>query len=407
MSTEVSKLIVIGINHKTSTVAERENYQINRKEMRCALNYIKSFDYVEGIVIVSTCNRLEFYLVIKPDTDPFFIINDFYCKCKNTEALINKKFFYLYDGIKAAEHLFKVAAGLDSMLIGEYQILNQLKDAYSIACSEKTTDKILHKLFHNAFRVSKAVRTKTRIGSCNQTLSGVAFKIIKEKLKKEDVITIVGVNQNTKIIAEKLNRAGFSHLLFVNRTLYKAEELADKYKGVAFGLDYIEEPLISSKCIFSCTGAPGFIINASLINEIYLKNKLPKLIIDMAVPRDINATGLIKDIEVINIEGLKKFLETERKEVALDLTEAEKIISNEANIFEAWNEFQLDENLCQFQEKIETIRLQFIEETRLQISEDEIELLDKFSRSLVHRMKSIIIQAIKTTSIDTELNKGS
>lgn len=407
MSTEISKLVAIGMNHKTSSVAEREIYQINRKELPNALKFFISMDEIEGIVIISTCNRLEFYIVIKPDGDPFSIINDFYCRNGIINAPLSKKLFYLYKGADVPKHLFKVAAGLDSMLLGEYQIQGQVKDAYSIACSEKTADKILHKLFHSAFRVSKTVRTKTRIGKCNQSLSGVAFKIIKERLRKDDVVTIVGINQNTKIIAEKLSRAGFSHLLFVNRTLHKAEELAEKYKGVAFSLDYIEEPLISSKCVFSCTGAPGYIINSVLINDIYLKNKLPNLIIDMAVPRDINPKGLLKDIELINLEGLNKFLEAEIIEMELDFPEAENIISNEANIFEIWNESQKDDNVSLFQEKIEAIRLQFLDEIRLQISEDEFSMLDNFSKSLVHRMKSIITQAIKTTPVETESNKGS
>ncbi len=374
--------------------------------MKHALNYFKSIDNVESIVLISTCNRLEFYFVIKPGTDPFLIINDFFCKYKNIEPL-NKKLFYFYNGIETVEHLFKVAAGLDSMLIGEYQILGQLKDSYSIACAEKTADKILHKLFHNAFRVSKLIKNKTRIGSGNQSLSGAAFKIIKEKLRKEDVITIIGVNQNTKIIAELLNKAGFSHLLFVNRTLHKAEELAEKYKGVAFGLDYIEEPLISSKCIFSCTGAPGYIINSELINEIYLKNKLPKLIIDLAAPRDINTKELVKDIEVVDMEVLKKYLDADRKQIVPDLPEAERIISNEANVFEVWNKSQSDDDLCLIQEKIEVIRLQLLDEVKLQISEEQIKLLDKFSHSLSHRIKSIITQEIKTTHAETELSNGS
>ncbi len=404
MDNENLQLFVVGINHRTSSVSEREIYQVNKKEMRTALNRINSFKEVEGAVIVSTCNRLEFYFVLKPGAGPFSIIEDFYCKNKIIDSPINKKLFYQYNGIDAAKHLFKVITGLDSILMGEYQIQGQIKDAYSLACSEKTADKILHKLFHAAFRAGKAVRTNTGIGSCNQSLSGVAFKIIKEKLKKEDVITIVGVNQNTKIIAEQLYRAGFSHLLFVNRTLHKAEEMAEKYKGVAFYLDYIEEPLISSKCVFSCTGAPGYIINADLINKIYLKNKLPKLLVDMAVPRDINTNGLIKDIEVIDMEGLKKYLEDEKNEIVLKLPEAEKIIAYEASLFEVWNESQKDESLCNFQEKIEMVRLQLIDEAKGKISEEELSLLDRFSRSLVHRMKPIITQAIKTTSPGSFIN---
>ena len=407
MCSETSKIVVIGINHTTSTVAEREKYQINKKEIKCALSFIYSMNNVEGIVIISTCNRLEFYLAVKPDTDPFSVINEFYNEYKKIKPLNNQNLFYIYEGIETVKHLFKVAAGLDSMLIGEYQVLGQIKDAYSIACSEKTATKVLHKLFHNAFRVSKLIRTKTRIGSNNQSLSGIALKIIKEKLKKEDVVTIVGVNQNTKIIAENLYRAGYSHLLFVNRTLHKAEELAEKYMGVAFSLDYIEEPLISSKCVFSCTGSPGYIISSKLINENYLKNQFPKLIIDMAVPRDINAEGLIKDIEVINIEDLKKYLEVEKSEITSDIPEAERIISNEIQIFNAWDESHMDESLSFFQEKIEVIRLQLLAEVRLRVSDDEVVLLDKFSHSLTHRMKSIITQALKTAPVDTELSKGS
>lgn len=401
---EFAQPVVVGINYKTSTISEREPYQSNKKDIRKTLNYFRSVEEVEAIVIVSTCNRLEFYFTLKPDIDAFSVINDFYFKNGIINSPINKKLFYSYIGTQAAEHLFKVASGLDSMLIGEYQIQGQIKDAYSIACSEKTADKILHKLFHAAFRVGKAVRTNTKIGSGNQSLSGVAFNVIKEKINREDAITIVGINQNTKIIAEKLNKTGYTNLFFVNRTLCKAKELADEYNGLAFRLDNIEEPLTKSKCVFSCTGAPGFIIASELINKIYSTAQLPKLLIDMAIPRDINTEGLTKDIEIINLEGLKEYLEAEKKEIAFDLPEAERIISNEVNLFEVWNESQVDDTVSLFSEKIEVIRLQLLDEMKEQVSDKEIEALDKFSRSLVHRMKTIINQAVKTAPVETIIN---
>ena len=394
MCSETSKIVVIGINHTTSTVAEREKYQINKKEIKCALSFIYSMNNVEGIVIISTCNRLEFYLAVKPDTDPFSVINEFYNEYKKIKPLNNQNLFYIYEGIETVKHLFKVAAGLDSMLIGEYQVLGQIKDAYSIACSEKTATKVLHKLFHNAFRVSKLIRTKTRIGSNNQSLSGIALKIIKEKLKKEDVVTIVGVNQNTKIIAEMLHNMGFLHLIFVNRTLYKAEELAEKYNGLAFDLDNLHEPLITSKCIFTCTGSADYIINSDIINNSYNKSRNPTLIVDMAVPRDIKTDGINKEIEMIDLEGLKKYLAEQKSEIEIDIPLAQKIISDEVNIFEVWNESQKDDYMGVFAEKIESIRLQLLEETKMQVSEEEMILLDKFSRSLLHRMKSTITETV-------------
>ena len=398
MNNETYQLVVIGISHKTSTVNRREPFLINRNEIPSALNYFKSVSEVEEIVLISTCNRMEFYFVLKQHADPFSIINDFYCRTGITTP-IKKDLFYVYCGVDVAKHLFRVVAGLDSMLIGEYQVQGQIKDAYSIACSEKTADKILHKLFHAAFRVGKSIRSQTKIGSGKQSLSGIAFKLIKEKIHKDSVVTIIGVNQNTKIIADNLNKSGFSHLIFVNRTFYKAEELAEKYNGLAFTLDSIVDPLISSKCIFSCTGAPGFIISSNVINSIYRKSNSPKLIIDMAVPRDIDIEGLIKDVEVIDLEGLKSYLEKQKEEISPDLNKAEKIISAEASVFEAWNDSQKDEYLEIFAERAEKIRLQLLDETRLHISDDELPLLDKFSRSLLHRLKSTINQAILTNEL--------
>ena len=399
MSIDSLKLAVVGINHNNSTIAERETYQINLSGMKGALSRFKSMDGVEGVVIVSTCNRVEFYFALKHGADPFSIVNEYYLKKEIIVQPINPEKFYLYENLEAAEHLFKVASGIDSLLLGEYQILGQMKDSYSIACSEKSADKTLHKLFHAAFRAGKAVRSKTNIGSGNQSLSGVAFNIIKAKLKKKDPVTIVGVNQNTRIIADELFKAGFSHLLFVNRTLYKAEELAYKYNGLSFDLDHIEEPLISSKCVFSCTGAPGYIISADLINKIFSRRGLPVLLIDMAVPRDIETKGLADGIEAIDMEVLKEYLKGQKKAAVLDLPAAENIIADEVALFQVWNESSEDEGISRFEEKIEQIRLQLLHEAEVSSTEDRVKLLDKFSRSLIHKIKPVINQQIRMSSV--------
>ncbi len=405
MNSEELNLVVIGISHKTSDISEREIFQINRKKIPEAVNYLKSLHEVEGIVIISTCNRLEFYLTVIKGTDPYQIITDFYCKKNILKAPIKKELFYVHKGIDVARHLFKVITGLDSMVTGEYQIQGQIKDSYSIACSEKTADKILHKLFHAAFRTGKAVRSETKIGNGKHSVSGIAFNIIKKKLDRKDIITIVGVNQNTKIIAERLSDEGFNHLIFVNRTFYKAEELAEKYKGHAFSLDFLEDAMVNSKCVLSSTGAPGFIINSALINQIYNRMKLPTLLIDMAVPRDIDSRGIRTGIEIIDMEGLKKYLDDEEEEIALDMPEAEKIISDEVEIFGAWNEAQKDETISFLEEKIETIRLQLLNEQKLRITEEEFDQLDKFSHSLIHRMKTVITQSLKMNQENNLINK--
>ena len=396
MKDENFQLFVVGINHKTSTISEREVFQIGKKEISGALKYFKSRKEVEGVVIISTCNRLEFYLVLNQNTDPFSIVKNFYFDKKQIDAVSKIESFYLYKQSKVASHLFRIVSGLESVVLGEYQIQGQIKDSYSVACSEKTADKILHKLFHAAFRTGKSVRTYTKIGSGKQSLSGVAHQLINEAIKKEDAITIVGVNENTKIIAEKLNQSGFTNLYFVNRTLYKAGELAEKFNGTAFALNKIEEPLTKSKCLFSCTGSSEIIITSNLLNKIYDKTNYPELIIDMAIPRDVDTNGISEDIKVSNLEGLKIYLEKQRTKTDLEISSAEKIIEDEVNVFEVWNETQNDDVFAPFAEKIEQMRQQLLDETNTQLSENEFQLLDKFSRSLMHRLKASINQALRT-----------
>jgi len=385
-------LTVVGISHRTSTISEREKYQINRKEIPDALKYFQNRKEVESVIIVATCNRLEFYLVISNGSDPFSIVNDFYSDKKNIHLDI--KLFYKYSKTDVPKHLFRVVTGLDSMVLGEYQIQGQVKECYSIACSQKSADKILHKLFHGAFRTGKNVRSETRIGSGKQSLSGIAFQVMEKNLKKDDLITIVGVNDNTKIIAEKLSNSGYDNLNFVNRTGYKAEELADKYLGSSTRFDDLLKVIPKTKCLFACTGADEFIVTAEEIADSYSKKKLPSLIIDMAIPRDVEFDSTIEGINYIDLETLRNYLVEQQAEILSDLPKAEKIISDAAKIFEVWTESQNKGNLSYVAEKAEMIRLQLLDESRQRLTESEFKLLDKFSRSLIHRVNSTFNQAV-------------
>jgi glutamyl-tRNA reductase len=404
MKEEKLKLVVVGISHKTSPISELELYQLSGKDISEALHFFKNENEVDGAVIISTCNRIEFYLMLNKNIDPFIIINKYFISKKGIDDLTKKESFYYYSNGDAANHLFKVVCGLDSMVLGEYQIQGQIKESYSMACAEKSAEKVLHKLFHAAFRVGKTVRTQTKIGSRKQSVSGVAYQILEEKLINNDAIAIIGVNQNTNIIVEKLSKARFSNLIFVNRTLYKAEKLADKYSGRAFGMNKIEEAISNVKCIFSCTGAPGYIITSDMLNRINSKPNNLKLIVDIAVPRDIDSCGLKREIEVFDLEGMKTYLKNQEKQVASELPIALKIINDEVNLFEAWSESQGDESIAYYDEKFESIRQKFLEESNQNLSEEELQLLDKYSRSLIHRLKSTIHQIVKTNKTQ---NKAS
>lgn len=396
MNNNHSHLLIIGINYRTTTISEREKFQINKKELSEALKTLCAIKDVEGAVIISTCNRLEFYLVLKNSAQPFDIIKNFYKIYNNSDPSLIKDKFYSYSEIDVAKHLYRVLCGLESMVFGEYQILGQIKDAYSIACSEGSADKILHKLFHAGFRTGKNVRSKTKIGAGKQSVSGVAFEIINDKMNNDDLITIIGINESTKIIADKLHSSGFSKIQIVNRTIYKAEELAGKYNVKALSLDQFLNKPDSSRCLLTCTGAAGIILSSDQLREIYKDSRLPELIIDMAVPRDVDPSIISSETLLYDMESLKQYLNVQRVENEQDLPAAEKIIEDEVKLFEVWSESQKDESLAAFAEKIEMMRQQLLEESRWQFAEDEYKSLEKFSRSLVHRTKAVFNQSVKS-----------
>jgi len=394
------KLALVGISYKTADVEARESLQIQRKLIPDALKIIRSMDGVEGVLIVSTCNRLEFYLVIDKRSKAFNIIGQYYLEQQDIDINVARKFFYMMEGDKVTNHLFRVISGLDSLVVGEYQIQGQIRDAYSMACEYKTVEKILHKLFHAAFRTGKNVRSQTSFGQSKQSVSGVAAEIIIQSVDKDSNICIIGVNENTKIMASSLAKAGFSNFHFVNRTLYKAEMMASDYGGKASGLDSLPELLPGIDVIYTSTGAPGFIIDPSLLKGLATLDECPELIIDMAVPRDIDTDGLPPHIKCLNLNDLEKYLSKLRQKISSDIPLAEKIIKSELDLFKAWTEAQGSGMLEGYSEKFEAIRQQLLEENAGLITGESLKELDKITRRLVHRLQSEFIRMIINSKND-------
>lgn len=386
---------VIGSNHHTATIEDRELLEIDKKDIKHSLNSIISNDAVESVLILKTCNRLEYYLLISRDKEPFDIISTFYKQERGIDIENKRDVFYVYNGAEATRHLFRVISGLDSLVVGEYQIQGQVRDAYSIACDVKTMDSVLHKLFHAAFRCGKAVRSKTSLGEGKQSVSGVASGLFLENCNPKDNVTIIGVNENTRIIASELKSAGFKNLTFINRTLYKAEIMAEEYGGEAYPLDKIMYILSNTDAVYSCTGAPNYIVNSQMLHSLAKRNIGPKLIIDMAVPRDFNTSGLPEHIKTFDIGDLKEYLSKQSEKKAKDFPKAEKIIEDEVKVFSAWTEFSGSELLEPFAEKFEITRLQIMDEFASRFAAKDMELVDKLTKRMLHRLQATFINALK------------
>lgn len=388
------QLAVVGINYKTSPLEIRQNYQINRKEIPDSLKKIYESDGIEGAVIISTCNRIEFYLALNKSVNPLDTVKRHYCENCGIDIGKHLGSFYILYGKEAVNHLFRVISGIESLVFGEYQIQGQIKEAYSTACDCKTVEKSLHKLFHAAFRTGKKVRSQTSIGEGKQSVSGIASQIFLDNVSKDSRICIIGANENTRIFAGALKDAGYSNFIFVNRTIFKAQTLANDFGGRALPLDSVYEALLESDAVYSSTGAPGYVVRYSLLDLLISQGRCPSLIIDAAVPRDVETSNLPSHISVWDMQRLQNWLEAQESKRLAEIPEAEQIITSETNVFQAWSETLNNPMLNPYSEKFEIIRQQLMQENKPFFSESGYEDLDRITRSLVHRLQSTFVRML-------------
>ena len=392
-------LLLCGISHNSASLAERERFQRNRDEIPKALKTFLSLDGVTEVVLLATCNRFEAYFCATSQKRAFDIVRQFYRKMKKNDIRPYEHLFYTKHASSVVRHLCRVTSAMDSLVLGETQIVGQARESYSLACSLKTPNRILHKVFHTAFRAGKAVRNGTVISQGPRSVAGEGIAILKQKIVPEDRILIIGVNQNTKIAAKCLFDAGYKNLIFANRDLYKAEKLARQFEASGFSLDNVQEHLNKSRALISCTGAPDYIISADQIKE-WRKNKKDTLyVVDMAMPRDVDTANLTgQDIFVIDLQDLKNYLELQNLERKAHFPMAEQLIEKEVRTFQAWLETSNDPLLGDIAEQFEKIRQKNLDEWLGHFSGENRDKAEEFSLKLVRQMLSVPKKYLETAS---------
>ncbi len=392
-------LAVCGISFRTATLSEREAFHIGRSDLVPAVKLFKTLAGVREVTILATCNRLEIYMFLDEGADSFVTTCEFFRRLKGVEAADKRKLFYIRHGSTVARHLFRVIAGIESLVLGEYQIQSQVKEAYSAACSAKGAHKALHKLFHSAFRVGKAVRSRTSLGAGQYSVSGVALRILKDRIEKNEKVLIVGVNESTRIVAAGLSSAGFENLLFANRTASKAEKMAVRFGGEGIGLDDVPGLVARSRGILCCTGAPGAVISARTLERASARGHHPSIIVDMAVPRDVErptrpGNPAEDATEFVDLEDLKVHLETEEKERQADLPLAERLIEDVVATFQVWMESAFDQGVANLAKEFDRIRRKCLDEARGHFSPDNTAELERFSRLLMQNLLKVPTRTI-------------
>ncbi len=391
MATDNWNLCVCGLNHKTSSVSEREPLQIGPEDIAQAHAEFTSIAGIREGVIVSTCNRDEFYAVMDKHLDSFEAVAEFYRKLRNIDIKPLRDRFYTYENSNAVQHLFHVTAGIDSMVIGENQILGQVKDAYSSACKVKSTDKILHRLFHQAFRVGKQVRTDTEMGKGACSVSGASMELLKSRLDtlKKPKVLFIGINRMILLAAKHLARVEGISFHFANRTIEKAEQFARRFRATAHALDDIPSLLPQVDIVISCTGSDKPIITADIFYEFSAKSPDHKIIIvDMAIPRDVEYDkGSSQNIELYNLDDVDNYVRQQQDIRKSAIPDAEEIITQKLSEFSYWFEHVRREPVYNGLEKyFEDLRQEELATLMDNMDDETKAQLEQASKRLVERI---------------------
>ena len=331
-------LLLVGLNHRTAPLEVRE--QLAFSEQTCArhLQELADGGIVRETLILSTCNRVELLVETVDETIGFDRIVNFLAKTKKLDPRIFEGHLYSFAEAEAVRHLFRVAASLDSMIVGETQILAQVKQAYKIASEAGTTNRNLHKLLHHAFHTAKRVRTETAIGSNAVSISYAAIEKARQifgSLEGKTVL-LVGAGEMAELAAKNLIGNGARKIFIANRTHANAVRLASEFGGEAVEFADLNQFLPQADVVICSTAANAYLIDAKAVAESQTSRQdRPALFIDISVPRNIAPeVGEIKNVFLLDVDDLQNAISENRRQRESEAKLAEAIIEEETAEFE-------------------------------------------------------------------------
>ena len=327
------ELALIGVSHKTAPVEVRERLAFSSDKIRAALATLLERTHAAEAMILSTCNRVEI-VAQGPDAQ---LVQDFICEYHQIPAEAISKHVYSYKNAEAIRHLFRVTASLDSMMLGEPQILGQVKEAYRLASEAGTIGSSLSPLLNRAFAVAKRVRSETGISQSAVSISYAAVELARKIFGDlaGKTVMIIGASKMGELAAKHLKRNGVGSVLVTNRTFERAVEIAKIFEGAAVPFEHFTDHMEHADIVISSTGAPHFIITKSLAEQVIRnrRNK-PVFFIDIAVPRDVDP--LVNDIDnafVYDIDDLQQVIDANMRERMKEAGRAEEIVDREVQAF--------------------------------------------------------------------------
>lgn len=405
------RIILMGVNHKTTPVQVREKMALTEGYQEPLLG-LKSIKGCKEYYLLSTCNRVELLLVTESADELEDEIIDYLFSGK-VDRQKCREYLYIYYDEEAAHHLFMVAASLDSMIVGEAQILGQLKEAYRYAAELGCTGALLNKLLHKSFSVAKRVRSETGIGSSAVSISYAAVQLAKKIFGNlgEKQVMLIGAGEMAELAAEHLVGQGVSAVVVANRTLSRAVDLAKRFNGKAVALDEINSQLEYVDIIISSTGATGLVLTKDDVKGIMrTRRNRPLFFIDIAVPRDLDPKLIdLENVFLYDIDDLTNVVEMNRSERDKEAVKARRIVDEESLKFHRWREgMEITPTIRAMRQKVEQICMDELERTCGKIpgiAEQEKKQLEKMAKTIASKVLHDPLQYLKNDDCERSNQK--
>ncbi len=401
-------LLALGVNHHTAPVEIREKVAFAPEKLLQALDEVTGHGAAHEAAILSTCNRTEVYCNLEPSNDARLV--EWFCDHHRLSRDTLQPYLYRHPDQDAVKHAFRVAAGLDSMILGEPQILGQMKDAFAEAHKAGATGKILNRLFQQTFAVAKQVRTDTAIGASAVSIASAAVVLAKQIFDSlaQQTVLLIGAGDMIELCARHLKEQGVGHMIVANRTLERAELLAEPYGAEAISLAEMPARLADADIVISSTASQLPILGKGAVERALKARKhRPMFMVDIAVPRDIEAeVAELGDVYLYTIDDLQGVVQENRQSREAAAREAEKIIDVQVLNFMHWiRGLDAVPTIRALREQADAVRERELKRARAMLARgaDPEKVLAQLARALTNKFTHAPTDALRHAALDGEL----
>ncbi len=407
-------ILVVGINHKTAPVEIRERLTFDPSQLGDAMKRLQEKKSILENVIISTCNRTEIYAVVDQIHTGRYYIKDFLSEWFQIDKEEFTPFLFIYEVDGAMEHLFKVTCGLNSLVLGETQILGQVRTSFLQAQEEGTSGTVFNQLFKQAITLAKKAHSNTDIGANAVSVSYAAVELAKKvfgNIENKHVL-ILGAGKMGELAIQNLQGSGATKITVLNRTFEKAELLADRFNGQAKSLAELQSALADADILISSTGAKDFILTKEVVESAGKKRKgKPLFMVDIAVPRDLDpAIAELDDVFLYDIDDLEGIVEANLQERHKAAETIMLMIEEEIVLYKEWlNMLGVVPVISALRDKalnIQAETMKSLERKLPDLSERERKVLNKHTKSIINQMLKDPILQVKELAGSKDADKN-